>query len=185
MLHRLNLRAAVSLTIFVGVVLLVFRDEVLGPALVPLRIATARTVLGLIRLAGMAAVREASAIYHPGGFAYEISRGCIGLVPAGILTVTTLAHPGQLRRKMQALAVAIPLLLGLNLLRLLHLFYLGVNQPELFHLAHQVLWQAAIVLAVFTLWLGATRWIEAVPRSTLHDRSTAIPPRSQLAESDL
>jgi exosortase/archaeosortase family protein len=159
-LRRLNFRFVFSLAAFVGVVLLVFRDEVIGPALVPLRALTARTVLGLIHLTGMEAVREASAVYHPGGFAYEISRGCMGLVPVAFLAVATLAYPGHLRRKLVALAVGIPLLLSLNLIRLLHLFYLGVHQPEMFYLAHQVLWQGGIVLAVFTLWLASTSWIE-------------------------
>lgn len=161
MVRRLSLRVVISLTIFVGVVLMVFQDEVVGPALAPLQVATARAVLGLIHLVGMAAVRDASAVYHPGGFAYEISRGCMGLVPVGLLIVATSAYPGRLWRKLQALALGIPLLLGLNLIRLLHLFYLGVHRPEAFHLAHQVVWQAAIVVAVFTLWLGTTFWIEA------------------------
>jgi exosortase/archaeosortase family protein len=173
--RRLNIRVVISLTIFVGVVLLGFRDEVLGPVLVPLRILTARTVLGLIHLTGMAAVRGASVIYHPGGFAYEISRGCMGLVPTALLIVSTLAYPGQLWRKMQALAVGIPLLLGLNLIRLLHLFYLGVYRAEFFHLAHQVLWQAAIVLAVFALWLAATYWIEPETRARSAGRVLPMP----------
>jgi exosortase/archaeosortase family protein len=160
--ERLNLRLVLSLAVFVAFVLLAFRDEVMGPALVPLRTLTAQATLGLIHWAGMEAIREASAIYHPGGFAYEISRGCLGLVPVGVLAVSVLAHPGSLRPKLTGLALGVPLLVGLNLVRLVHLFYLGVRQPGLFHFAHQVVWQAVIVAAVFVLWLGwtgcAARW---------------------------
>ncbi|UCF20196.1 MAG: hypothetical protein JSU87_01955 [Gemmatimonadota bacterium] len=158
---RLNGRFVLSLAVFAGVVPLIFRDEVMGPVLLSLRVLTARATLTLIHWIGLEAVREASAIYHPGGFAYQISRGCMGLVPAALLGVAVLAYPGELRRKLAALAVTLPLLFGLNFVRLVHLFYLGVNRPGLFHLAHTVLWQAAIVLGVFTAWLACIAWLEA------------------------
>ncbi len=161
LLGRLNSRFVVALAIFAGVVPLVFRDEVMGPVLLSLRVATAQATLALIHWTGMEAVREVSAIFHPGGFAYQISRGCMGLVPAALLGVAVLAYPGELRRKLAALAVALPLLFALNFARLVHLFYLGVNRPDLFHLAHTVLWQVAIVLGVLIAWLTCVAWLEA------------------------
>ncbi|MBI2615064.1 MAG: hypothetical protein HYW52_05210, partial [Gemmatimonadetes bacterium] len=72
--------AAAAIVLWLG-----FSEEVLGSALVFWRIEVAKAVVALIHLAGMEATREASAIYHPGGFAYEISRGCTGFVPAALL----------------------------------------------------------------------------------------------------
>jgi hypothetical protein len=52
----------------------------------------------------------------------------------------------------------VPLVLGVNLLRLAHLFVLGVNAPRLFTLAHTVLWEVAIVVITGAMWLGWSRW---------------------------
>jgi exosortase H (IPTLxxWG-CTERM-specific) len=143
---------------FVLVAVLGYRDEYLGPVLVPLRAATAEMALTLIRSIGLDAVRNGTVISHTAGFAYEISRGCTGVIPALLLAVGVLAWPGAGSRKLLAVVLGIPLLLELNLIRLVHLFYLGVRRPELFGVAHEVIWEAVMVLAVFALWLGFTRW---------------------------
>jgi exosortase/archaeosortase family protein len=155
-----GLRFVSIVATFAVAVALVFRDEVVGPIVLPLRVLTARVVLVLVHGAGLDAVREVSALYHPGGFAYEISRGCLGLVPVAFLVVGVLAYPGERHRKLWALIIGVPALFALNLVRLVHLFYLGVNRPDLFPLAHQVAWQAAIVTAVFVFWLAATGYLE-------------------------
>lgn len=156
---RTSLRFALVLAAFAAAAALIFREEIVGPFVVPLRVLTARGALALIQVSGMEAMREASAIYHAGGFAYEISRGCVGLVPAGFLIVGVLAYPGPLKNKVTALIFAVPLLFAINMTRLVHLFYLGVHRADLFHAAHRVVWQVVIVLAVFTLWLIATHYL--------------------------
>jgi exosortase/archaeosortase family protein len=169
LLERLNPRLVRALAAFLALVLLVFRDEVVGTALLPLQTLTAQAVLALIHWAGLEAVREASAIYHPAGFAFEISRGCLGLVPAGFLVVSVLATSGSSRAKLVGLALGLPLLMAVNLARLLHLFYLGVRRPDLFDVAHQVVWQGVFVVTVFGLWLACTVGAAeraAAPRST-------------------
>lgn len=141
---------------FTVAVVVLFRDELVGPLVLPLRVLTARAALVLIQGVGIDAFREATALYHPGGFAYEVSRGCLGLIPAAFLTVGVLAYPAERRRKLVALVVGVPVLFAINLVRLVHLFYLGVHRPDLFRPAHQLVWQALIVAAVFLLWLTAT-----------------------------
>ena len=155
------------LATFVLAALLGYRDEYLGPVLVPLRTLTAQAALTLIRGVGLDGVRQGTIISNSSGFAYEISRGCTGVIPALLLAVAVLAWPGAGSRKLIALALGIPLLLGLNLIRLVHLFYLGVRRPEFFSFAHEVVWEATIVLAVFALWLGLTRWTGLAPEESL------------------
>lgn len=157
---RLDLRFVLALSVYVSAVLLAFRDEVVGPAVLPLRVLTAKATQALIHGLGMEAVREATVISHPAGFAYDITRGCTAFVAMGFLTVAILAYRADLRPKLLGLAVGIPALLALNLVRLVHLFYLGVYRPDLFRLAHQVVWQAVIVLAVFGLWHAWRTWLE-------------------------
>lgn len=155
---------AAVLAVVAGALWLGFRDEVLGWVLVAWRIEVAKAVLALIRLTGMEAIREASAIYHAGGFAYEISRGCTGFVPAALLATSIAAYPAAARFRLAGLLLGVPLLLGINLARLVHLFYLGVHQPRWFHVAHTVAWEAIIVLAVVGLWLAWAVWTDRARR---------------------
>jgi exosortase/archaeosortase family protein len=148
---------------FTVAALLGYRDEHLGPVLLPLRTLTAEAALTLIQAVGLEATREGTAIRHAAGFAFEISRGCMGLIPALFLAVGVMAWPGERRRKLLALLAGIPLLLGLNLVRLAHLFYLGVRRPESFRFAHEAAWEGAMVVAVFCLWLGLTQWTGVSP----------------------
>ena len=157
-LRKLNLRYGIILAAFAAVTWLVFRDAVMGPVLVPLRALTAEGALTLIRLLGMEAIREGAVVYQPGGFAYEISPGCTALVGAGLLFVAILAYPAARHHRLVGISLCVPAFLGLNLVRLAHLFYAGVHRPEVFQVLHQTVWQAGMAVAVFGLWFGWTVW---------------------------
>jgi exosortase/archaeosortase family protein len=160
MFTRPRLRFALVLLSFIVLVWLVFRDEVMGPVLVPLKTLTAQVTVALIHLAGMDAIREASSVYHPGGFAYEISRGCTGFVGAALLAVAIAAYPSGRRNRLVGVALCVPLFIGINITRLVHLFYIGVYQPKIFHLFHEVLWEGGMMLAVFGMWLLWVLWAD-------------------------
>jgi exosortase/archaeosortase family protein len=118
----------------------------------------ASVVQSLLGLSGIEASRAGTLLFVPGGFAYRIAIGCTGLLPAAVLTVAILASPGTGSAKRRGVLVGVPLVLAVNLLRMVHLFYLGVYSPRFFVLAHTVLWEAAIVLVVFATWLVWVRW---------------------------
>lgn len=162
--RQLNLRFTAVMMGFVGVVLLTYRADVLGALLAPLATLTARTTLALLHSSGMEVVRVATLIYHPDGFAYDITYRCTGFLPVAFLTVSILAYPEPLRHKLVGLAVGVPVLVALNLTRLVHLFYIGVYHPAAFDFAHAVLWEGFLILAVFGLWLGWTRWSDSHSR---------------------
>ncbi len=163
--RHLNLRFAVVMAVFAGVVLLTYREDMLGPLLAPLTTLTARMTLALLHWGGMEAARVTTVLSHPGGFAYEIYYRCTGFLPVAFLTASILASPGPLRRKCVGLAVGVPILIGLNLARLAHLFYLGVHNPAAFELAHTVVWEGFLILAIFGIWLGWTRWSDSQPET--------------------
>lgn len=159
--RQLNLRFATMMAVFVGVVLLTYRDDMLGLVLTPLTTLTANMTLALLHWLDMEAVRVMTVISHPDGFAYEIYYRCTGFLPVAFLTASIVAFPGTMRRKCVGIAVGVPILIGLNLARLVHLFYLGVHNPAAFELAHTVIWEGLLILAIFGLWLCWTRWSDS------------------------
>jgi exosortase/archaeosortase family protein len=166
---RADLRLLVALAALAAAVLTLFRDSVVGPAMLPLEEMTARAAAALIRLIGIEASRQANLIYQLDGFGYQISRGCVGLIPVAFLVVAICASDGDYRHKLVGVAIGIPLLIALNMARLVHLFYLGVYRPRAFHMAHKVVWQAVVIAAVFAAWLWWSMWADRRSRSATHD----------------
>jgi exosortase/archaeosortase family protein len=154
---RPNGRFLIRAAAFLGLFLMAYRDEFLGRLLEPLSLATAVTAAGAIEFFGMEVVRTLTVLRHPDGFAYEIYYRCTGLLPVVVFAIITLAYPAPSKPKAVGLGVGIPFLLFLNLARLVHLFYIGVHSPDLFDLAHSVLWEAILIGAAFLLfwrWSG-------------------------------
>jgi exosortase H (IPTLxxWG-CTERM-specific) len=158
---EINLRFAAVMMGFVGVVFLTYREAVLGPLLTPLTMLTARATFALLQSSGIEVARFGAVISHPDGFAYEVYYRCTGFLPVAFLTVSILAYPGTLRRKIVGLALGMPILVGLNIIRLIHLFRIGVYHPATYDLAHKVLWEGFVILAVFGLWLGWRWWSDS------------------------
>ncbi len=158
---------------FAGIAVLTYREDVLGTLLAPLTTWTAGVTPVLLRWAGMEATRVATVVSHPSGFAYEIYYRCTGFLPVAVLTTAILASPGRWRRKLVGLVVGVPVLIALNLARLVHLFYVGVHRPAAFDFAHAVLWQGLVILAIAGLWLGSTCWAGSA-REQGSDRQEAL-----------
>ena len=93
------------------------------------------------------------------GFAVEIAPGCNGVEAMIILIAAIVAFPSTWRQKAVGLAIGFVAIQGLNLVRIISLFYLGQWNYTWFEWAHLYIWQALIILdalVVFLLWL---RWI--------------------------
>lgn len=148
------------MAIYVGVVFLIDRDEVLGEVLAPLTVWTAQATFALLSWSGMEAVREANVIAHPEGFAYQIYYSCTGFIPVLSLTVSILAYPRPLRDKWIGIGVGVPILIMLNLVRLVHLFHVGIYRPEIFEYVHHRIWENCLILMIIVLWLGWVIWSE-------------------------
>jgi exosortase/archaeosortase family protein len=146
--------------IYGGAVFLVYRDEVLGPVLAPLAAWTAHITLILVHVLGIDAVRADTVLAHPDGFAYEVAYTCTGFLPISTFIACILAYPGTWHTKRVGIAFGVPLLWMVNLLRLVHLFYLGVYIPEAFAPAHEVVWQGLQGMVFIALWLSWIHWSE-------------------------
>lgn len=162
--QRRRVRFVCTLAGTAGIVFVLDRLEIAAPLVAPLTELTAWLTLHALQAFDIHAVRKALVIYEPGGFAYMIHYRCTGLLHVAFLVLATFAYPARPRWKLSGLAVGIPLLLVLNLVRLVHLFVIGASSPTAFPLAHDVLWQGIMVLAVLVVWLGWLRWVRRKQR---------------------
>jgi exosortase/archaeosortase family protein len=132
---------------------LFYRDAIVGPLVAPLERLTAAVTSGLLRAVGVEAVRAGRVVYDARTFGFEISLGCTGLVPAAMLATAIAAYPATARHRLYGILVGVPLLLLVNLARLVHLFIVGSRWPGWFDIMHRVIWEAVMVLAVIGCWL--------------------------------
>lgn len=90
------------------------------------------------------------------GFAVSIEAGCNGVEATLVLLAAILAFPSTWRQKLWGLALGFLAVQGLNVVRIISLFYLGQWSMQAFEWAHLYIWQALImidVLIVFIVWL--------------------------------
>jgi len=94
-------------------------------------------------------------------FAVSIEAGCNGVEATLVLLAAMLAFPASWPRKAIGLAAGIAAVQGLNIVRVISLFYLGQWNMQVFEWAHLYVWQALITLGVLIVWL---LWVRALPR---------------------
>ena len=96
------------------------------------------------------------------GFAVSIEAGCNGVEATIVLIAAMLAFPATWPRKLAGVAIGIVAVQGLNVVRVISLFYLGQWSQEAFEFAHRYVWQALIMLDVLIIWL---LWVRTLPRA--------------------
>ena len=95
------------------------------------------------------------------GFAVSIEAGCNGVEATIVLIAAMCAFPAPWRQKLLGLAIGILAVQGLNIVRVISLFYLGQWDMQIFEWAHLYVWQALIMLDVLVVWLV---WVRMLPR---------------------
>ena len=95
------------------------------------------------------------------GFGVSIEAGCNGVEAVIILMAGMVAFPAPLRLKVIGILIGLVAVQGVNILRVISLYYLGKWDKEVFDFAHLYLWQALIMLDVLLVWL---LWIRAVAK---------------------
>lgn len=96
------------------------------------------------------------------GFAVSIEAGCNGVEATIVLLAAILAFPAPWRHKITGLLVGVVAVQGLNVVRVISLFYLGQWDRDWFEWAHLYVWQALIMLDVLIVWLI---WVRTLPRA--------------------
>ena len=121
---------------------------------------TAGSTAQVLNLFG-ASVSTSGTVVGSSTFAYQIVAECTAIGPVILFAGAVVAYPATLKSKLLGIVVGLVVLTGLNLVRLVSLFYIGAVFPAYLPMAHFLVWQAAIIISAIVLWLF---WVERFAR---------------------
>ena len=104
-----------------------------------------------INLFGYNATAQAELVLSK-AFNMTIELGCDGIEPIMYFAMAILAFPKSVISKLKGLATGVPLLLLLNVVRVISLYFVGCYLPQYFDFFHVGVWQVLFILAGFMLW---------------------------------
>jgi exosortase H (IPTLxxWG-CTERM-specific) len=102
-------------------------------------------------------------------FGVTINNGCNGLITSIVFLAGVLAFPSRPMAKLVGAVIGLVAIQGLNLIRIVALFFTGVYLPDFFDTSHIVVWQTVVVLSGIALWIV---WASRVARAPHVDGST-------------
>lgn len=127
----------------------------------------ARICVALVTLFDSTAAAAGKVLWNTvTGFGVSIEPGCNGIEACIVLFAAVLAFPSTWRHKLVGLVAGFVAVQGLNVVRVISLFYLGQWNTQVFNFAHEYLWQALIMLDVLVVWL---LWVRAGARVERRD----------------
>ncbi len=93
-------------------------------------------------------------------FAITVRRGCDAIEPSWLFCAALLAFPASFMRKVTGILVGAVLLQGLNLVRIVSLYFIGLHRPRFFNTAHVEIWPAVFIVVAISLWMAWVRWAQ-------------------------
>jgi exosortase H (IPTLxxWG-CTERM-specific) len=93
-------------------------------------------------------------------FAVDVKNGCNGLEAALLLVAAMLAFPAPPKHRALGIAAGLAVIQGVNLFRIVSLFWLGAHYRNVFELFHAAVWQTLLIL--LAVWIFLT-WSRRVP----------------------
>lgn len=118
--------------------------------------ATASMLAGALWLLG-AGGQTAGTVVTSKIFSAEIITECTAIFPLMIFLAAVIAYPSGFKKKLWGIALGVPAILFVNLIRLVSLFYIGYWFPSVFETAHLLVWQSLIIFFAVLFWL---MWVE-------------------------
>ncbi len=107
------------------------------------------------------------------GFAVSIEKGCNGIEATIVLISAMLAFPAPWKNKIIGILSGFVAVQGLNVVRVISLFYLGQWNEQVFEWAHLYVWQALIMLDVLIVFLV---WLRLLPATPKDSDMSGVPP---------
>jgi len=93
-----------------------------------------------------------------GDFSIVVRRGCDAVEPAALFVSAVLAFPAPWAKKTVGIVAGTSVLLAINILRVVSLFWIGIVARPLFAKVHLEIWPLLFILAAFALCAAWVRW---------------------------
>lgn len=92
-------------------------------------------------------------------FTFRVVPDCGAIPSLSIFAAAVLAFPVPIRRRLAGLIFGMPILYGVNIIRLTTLAFIGAwsGAGEVFRFSHEVVWQGIFIIFVVGVWL---LWVE-------------------------
>ncbi|NCS64549.1 MAG: exosortase H [Hydrogenophilales bacterium CG03_land_8_20_14_0_80_62_28] len=150
--------------LFIAIQIVLFGGELYGPVqaslVIPWTATLARISAGLLQTFDPDVHAYGVVIQSlKNGFGVSIQPGCNGVEACIILIAAMLAFPAPWKYKLAGIGIGIAAVQGVNIVRVISLFYLGQWNMKVFEFAHLYLWQALIMLDVLVVWLLWVRFL--------------------------
>lgn len=116
---------------------------------------TAGVLALLLNMFGVDAMTTGS-IVRLDGLWMRIVDECTGIYEILVYTAAVLAFPTSIKKRAVGIAFGIPLLVLLNMTRLICLAFVGIYSAESFEFVHLYLWQVTLILLiviVLSIWI--------------------------------
>ena len=111
----------------------------------------------ILSLLGSAATSDQTLIVSP-QLTLRIARGCDAIDPSAIFVAAVFAFPVSARLKLPAAVAGTLVLMALNLVRIISLYYTGIHFPKAFDLLHHDVWQALFIFLALLIWSVWAAW---------------------------
>ncbi len=110
-------------------------------------------VAWFLSVVGMDAQAFGTTVSIVDGLSFRIIYHCTGLFLMSIYASAVWAYPATWLERLLGLVLGLPVLFGLNVLRLAALGIVGKYFPQYFDLSHEYLWQGLLIVFVLVLWV--------------------------------
>lgn len=121
--------------------------------------ATTDTAGAVVRLSGYKDVEVVgNDLRHSSGAAITVERGCDAIAPTALFVSAVIASPAGWRRKLWAIVGGVTILMVVNLIRIISLYFIAIYWPSGFDVMHLDVWQAAFIFLAIVLWALWAAW---------------------------
>ena len=114
-----------------------------------------KAVAAVINLLGAGATASGALVHSP-RYSMEIAMGCDGVEASCLYLAGVVAFPASWRARWIGLAIGVPLIQAINLIRLVGLYYVGMYLPSVAEQIHDYVAQTIVILlatAILIFWL--------------------------------
>jgi exosortase H (IPTLxxWG-CTERM-specific) len=102
-----------------------------------------------------------------GRFSMQIVKSCDAMEANILFAAAVIAFPSPWRRKVIALVAGLVALVGVNLLRLFVLYWVGVFAPSAFDFLHLDVWPLLMIVSAMIDFVFCVRWTSGVDLAAL------------------